>query len=39
LTNILANYPYFYPDISMNNLEDAYLHIYNRSLDDYLNDL
>ncbi|CDW86996.1 abc transporter family protein [Stylonychia lemnae] len=39
LEEILNSYPYFYPDISMNNLEDAYLHIYNGSLNEYLNDL
>ena len=38
LTNILDKYPYFSPDITMNNLEEAYLKIYDRLLDDNNND-
>eukprot|EP00347_Sterkiella_histriomuscorum_P008930 403343198 len=36
LDDLLQKYPNFYPDIQMNSLEDAYLHVYNQSINDYL---
>jgi hypothetical protein len=29
LQELIQNYPNFYPDVTMNTLEDAYIHIYN----------
>jgi len=38
LSELIQNYPNFYPDVTMNTLEDAYIHIYNNSIEQYLNE-
>ena len=39
LKDMIKNYPKdFYPDIYMNSLEDAYLHIYHKDLTGFLID-
>ena len=35
LSELVQNYPNFYPDVTMNTLEDAYIHIYNHNIQDY----
>lgn len=32
LQELIQNYPNFYPDVTMNTLEDAYIHIYNYNI-------
>ena len=36
LRNLQQLYPNFYPDIYMNSLEDAYLHIYNYDVNQFI---
>ena len=35
LSELVQKYPSFYPDVTMNTLEDAYIHIYNSTIQEF----